>query len=268
MLKVYFLSSEIAPFSETYSLSKFSREFSITLNNDKDIDIRLAQPKYGYISDRRYILREVIRLKEMEINFNNRIDYINIKSGFIPNSRVQVYFTEHSDYFSNVPELIYKSRNGRIYINNVEKYLLFSIGALKTLEKLFWIPDVIVCNDWQIGLLPLIFNNYYKSIFKNTKIVFIGHSYNKNYICSKKNIKELNLPINSKAKDFDILDYSINESNISYILDKQSGPLINRISKDKKIKKNKYEIFEYCSSTDQEQRIDIYNKIANNLKKL
>ena len=46
------------------SLGSFSKEFSITLKEDKEVDIRLTQPKYGYISNRRYILREVIRLKD------------------------------------------------------------------------------------------------------------------------------------------------------------------------------------------------------------
>ena len=59
MLKIYYLSSEIKPFSDTGQLASFSKEFSSTLKNYKDIDIRLIQPKYGFISDRRYILREV-----------------------------------------------------------------------------------------------------------------------------------------------------------------------------------------------------------------
>ena len=144
MLKIYFLSTEIMPFSKTYNLSSFSKELSMMLNNDKNIDIRLSQPKYGYISDRRFILREVIRLKNMEFNFNNKEEKINIKSGFIPDSRVQVYFMEHRDYFFNVPELIYKSRNGRFYINNLEKFAFFSMGAMHTLQKLCWIPDILV----------------------------------------------------------------------------------------------------------------------------
>ena len=68
-LKIYYLSSEIHPFSNTYSLSKFSKLFGTYLNEKSDIDIRLWQPKYGYISDRKYILREVIRLKDLEIDF-------------------------------------------------------------------------------------------------------------------------------------------------------------------------------------------------------
>ena len=69
MLKIYYLSSEIAPFSSVNSVSTFSKEFSTILNEYKDIDIRLTQPKYGYISDRRYILREVIRFKDLSIEF-------------------------------------------------------------------------------------------------------------------------------------------------------------------------------------------------------
>ena len=74
MLKIYYLSSEIMPFSDSDSTSSFSKEFSVTLQNQcqKEIDIRLTQPKYGYISDRRYILREVIRLKELSIDFLNK----------------------------------------------------------------------------------------------------------------------------------------------------------------------------------------------------
>ena len=50
-LKIFYLSSEIHPFSNTYSLAKFSKLFGSYLNEKQDIDIRLCQPKYGYISD-------------------------------------------------------------------------------------------------------------------------------------------------------------------------------------------------------------------------
>ena len=239
MLKIYFLSSEILPFSTTYSLSSFSKEFSITLNKNKNIDIRLAQPKYGYISDRRYILREVIRLKDLKIDFCNKEHLINIKSGFIPDSRVQVYFTEHKDFFSTVPDLIYKSRNGRIYNNNPEKYSLFSVGAIKTLEKLFWIPDILICNDWQLGLLPIIFNQYYKKNFKKMKIIFLCHSYNKNYLYPTKLLKKLKLPLNCNKEYLDILCDTINESSFSYILDNESKTISKQLPTVKKKLANK-----------------------------
>ena len=47
-----------------------------------DFDIRLNQPKYGYISERKYILREVIRLKDMLIDFSDSQESVNLKSAF------------------------------------------------------------------------------------------------------------------------------------------------------------------------------------------
>ena len=68
-LKLYYLTAEVAPFSETYQLASFSRKFTNSLNLKTDVDIRVSQPKYGFISERKYILREVIRLKDIPIIF-------------------------------------------------------------------------------------------------------------------------------------------------------------------------------------------------------
>ena len=68
------------------------------------------KPKYGFISERKYILREVIRLKDMKVNFSGKSELTNIKSAFIPNTRSQVYFLEFNDYYKDLPDLLYKSR--------------------------------------------------------------------------------------------------------------------------------------------------------------
>ena len=115
--KVFFLSSEIEPFSNSYSLSSFCSRFGSEIKKNKEVDIRMCQPKYGYISERKYILREVIRLKDLDIDFKPENRISNLKSAFIPNTRVQLYFMEHKEYFTNIPELLYKSRNGRLYKN-------------------------------------------------------------------------------------------------------------------------------------------------------
>ena len=173
-LKIYYLSTEFSPYSRTSNLADFSKQFSIYLNDQKNVEIRLMQPKYGFISERKYILREVIRLKELKINFLNKEYLINIKSAFIPNTRTQIYFLEYNDYYFDLPELLYKSRNGRYYNNNDEKYSFFAHVALETLKKLYWVPDVIVYNNWQTSMLPILLNERIKNdpLLKNTKSVF------------------------------------------------------------------------------------------------
>ena len=71
-LKLYYLSAEVAPFSSTYELASFSSKITNKLHNNPNIDIRVSQPQYGFVSERKYILREVIRLKDMPIFFNQK----------------------------------------------------------------------------------------------------------------------------------------------------------------------------------------------------
>ena len=149
-LKIYYLTSETEPFCGTYSLSKFTRRITTIYNEDPDIEIRVLQPKYGLISDRKYIIREVIRLRDLPIEFDGEEISINLKSGFIPESRVQVYFLQYDPYFKKLPDLLYKAKNGRVYKDNGEKFTFFAKVALETLNDLFWVPDIIVCNDWQM----------------------------------------------------------------------------------------------------------------------
>ncbi len=178
-LKVYYLSSEIVPFSETYSLAQFSKRVC-SVFQERDFDIRLIQPKYGYISERKYILREVIRLREMPITFAGEERIGSVKSAFIPNSKVQVYFLEDRQFFKPVTNLLYKARNGRMLKDNPERYAYFARVALENLKHLFWKPDIIICNDWQMSFVPALYQLQYagQEFYEGIKTVFLLHSAN------------------------------------------------------------------------------------------
>ena len=271
-LKIYYLSSEIEPFSNTYSLSTFSKQFNTILNEYKHIDIRLIQPKYGYISERKYILREVIRLKDLLINFQKKDHIVNLKSAFIPNSRVQLYFMEHKNYFSDIPELLYKSRNGRLYKNNHEKFSFFVKTVIESLDKLFWFPDVIICNDWQMSFLPLLFNQKYKNLdkFKKTKIVTMIHSYNDMYKFPNSLFKNEDLNYNKKSRFQNTLELSFKYSDLVYLYD--DGKLLKNINKVKSLKSSlsncKHKIIDINSIEDTSDKIDLYNNIKSDLESL
>ena len=180
-IKVYYLSSEITPFSETYSLAQFSKRIC-SVFQERDFDIRLIQPKYGYISERKYILREVIRLREMPITFAGEERIGSVKSAFIPNTKVQVYFLEDRQFFKPVTNLLYKARNGRMLKDNPERYAYFARVALENLKHLFWKPDIIICNDWQMSFVPALYQLQYadQEFYEGIKTVFLLHSVNEN----------------------------------------------------------------------------------------
>jgi len=179
-LKLYYLSAEVAPFSETYELASFSRKITSKLHDKEDVDIRVSQPKYGYVSERKYILREVIRLKDIPVIFNEEKHVINMKSCFIPETRVQVYFVENNPLYKILPDLIYKARNGRIFSDIDEKFAFFALSAIDTLTSLFWAPDIFICNDWQTSFVPILLRERFKQeeFYSNMKSVYIIHSIN------------------------------------------------------------------------------------------
>jgi len=271
-LKIYFLSSEIYPFSNTYSLARFSNQFNSYIHENKDVDIRLCQPKYGYISERKYILREVIRLKDLKINFLNKEHTTNLKSAFIPETRVQVYFMEHDEYFKTIPDLLYKSRNGRVFQNNHEKFLFFVHTTFETLKKLFWVPDIIVCNDWQMGILSQLIKEKFKDdkLYSKIKTVSFVHSYNSYYKYPNDLFKQLDLTYNNKNKTQDAFSVISKFSDLSYVFD--DGKLLKSLSKDSQnekdlaIKKNK--IIENYHSKNSSEKVEIFNQIIEDFKSI
>ena len=108
-LKLFYLTTEIDPFASTSHLGKYSVHIPYALQN-LEHDIRIMIPKYGFVSERKYILREVIRLREILFEFNGEDVMTSAKSAFIPKTRVQVYFLENAELFKDLTTLLYKQR--------------------------------------------------------------------------------------------------------------------------------------------------------------
>jgi len=233
--KIFYLSSEVEPFSSTYSLSQFSQKVCSKLHNIPDFDIRLNQPKYGYISERKYILREVIRLRDMLIDFSNGQDSVNLKSAFIPNTRVQIYFTESEKHFKQTIELLYKSKNGRVHKNNDFRFAFFSKVALETIKRLFWQPDIIICNDWQMSFLPILLKNNYKDneYYKNIKTVFILHSIDEHRYYSDLSYQYIGL--DAPSSKIDNLELAIKYSDYLIVIDDEKNDMSKLFKKNKNL---------------------------------
>ena len=108
--KIYFSTTEIIPFANVSSIAGFSTNIPTKLQ-ELGHDIRTILPKYGFISERKYILREVIRLREIPFEFCGTEAVASAKSAFIPKTRVQVYFLEDEYWFKPLTNLLYNSKN-------------------------------------------------------------------------------------------------------------------------------------------------------------
>ena len=245
-LKLYYLSAEVAPFSETYELASFSRKITSRLHDKTDVDIRVSQPKYGYVSERKYILREVIRLKDIPVIFNGEKHIINIKSCFIPETRVQVYFMENNSLYKSLPDLIYKARNGRVFSDIDERFAFFSMAAIDTLTSLFWAPDVFICNDWQTSFIPTLLQEQFKQeeFYSNMKSVYLIHSVNNYRKYSQSTYDMLGITPNESGKLVDNHIMAIENSDLTIAINYESSQLLDKMKKQKKL----FETFESNNS--------------------
>ena len=245
-IKLYYLSAEVAPFSDTYELASFSREITTKLHDMTDVDIRVSQPKYGYVSERKYILREVIRLKDIPVVFNEEQHIINMKSCFIPETRVQVYFMENNPLYKSLPDLIYKARNGRVFSDIDKRFAFFSMAAIDTLTSLFWAPDVFICNDWQTSFIPTLLREQFKQeeFYSNMKSVYLIHSINNYRKYSQSTYDMLGITPNESGKLIDNHIMAIENSDLTIAINYESSQLLDKMKKQKKL----FETFESNNS--------------------
>ena len=129
-------------------------------------------PRFGSINERRNRLHEVIRLSGMNIIINDNDNPLIIKVASIPAARMQVYFLDNEEYFQR--KQIFADKDGKFYADNDERMIFFCKGALETVKKLGWAPDVVHCHGWMSSLVPVYLKTTYKDdpTFKNSKIVY------------------------------------------------------------------------------------------------
>lgn len=175
-LKILYLASEVAPFAKAGGLADVTGALPKALK-DLNQEIRLMIPKYKFINERKFILREVIRLREIPVTINNVTKIANVKSAFLPECKVQIYFIEIEDFF-NRPGIYLDPKTKEPYPDNAQRFAYFSKAALETLKILSWQPNIIHCNDWQTSFAPVYLKTEYMNdpFFKGVKSVFTIHN--------------------------------------------------------------------------------------------
>lgn len=170
-------ASEVTPFAKTGGLADVGSALPKSLK-DMDHDIRVIMPQYRIINERKYVLRDVIRLQDIPVQMGKKEIRINVKAAFIPNSKVQVYFIDYKPFFFR-EGLYVDPKTGKEFQDNADRFTLFAKGTLETLKKLQWQPDVLHCNDWQTGLIPLFLKTLYADDPFYTKIhtLFTVHNF-------------------------------------------------------------------------------------------
>jgi starch synthase len=169
--KVLFISSEMSPFLNESPVAEISRLLPQAIQ-EKDNEIRILVPRFGIINERRNRLHEVVRLSGINISIDDNDNPLTIKVASIPGTKMQVYFLDNEDYFHR--KFVFRNENNEFFNDNDERTIFFCKGALETVKKLGWAPDIIHCQGWMTSLIPLYLKTIYKDepVFRNAKVIY------------------------------------------------------------------------------------------------
>ncbi len=181
-MKIAFISSEAVPFAKTGGLADVAGALPKALEK-LGCEVKLFIPKYSVVDELKYELRYNWEIGEIKIDINNEFRSVHLHQGKLPGSNIEVNLIDCPHYFFR----------DSIYTNDVdedERFILFSKGIIEVLHRLNWAPDILHCNDWQTGLIPLFIKDNYKhyNIFNNTATLFTIHNIGYQGIFSKKTL--------------------------------------------------------------------------------
>jgi len=169
--RILFIANEMSPYLELTEFSETVNRLAILANNN-NFEVRCIMPRFGLINERRHRLHEVVRLSGINVSVDNDDFPLQIKVASLPNARLQVYFLDNEDLFKR--KFIFHDDNDKWFEDNELRTVFFCKGALETVKKFGWPPDIVHCSGWMSGLVPFYIKTVYKRepVFVHSKVVF------------------------------------------------------------------------------------------------
>jgi starch synthase len=169
--RILYIATEMSPYLELTEFAEVINKLAVK-SNDSGLEVRCIMPRFGVINERRHRLHEVVRLSGINVQVDDDDYPLQIKVASLPNARLQVYFLENEDFFKR--KQIFHDENETWFDDNALRTVFFCRGALETVKKFGWPPDIIHCSGWMTGLIPAYIKTAFKKepVFSNSKVVF------------------------------------------------------------------------------------------------
>ncbi|MBS5886848.1 MAG: glycogen synthase GlgA [Clostridium sp.] len=164
-MNILIVASEAHPFIKTGGLGDVIGALPVALN-DLGADVRVVIPNY------RDIKKEIKENLKYIDNFTVNVGWRNQYCGILEyeHEGVKFYLLDNEYYFN---------RDGLYgYYDDGEKFAFFDRAVLEFVKHIDWVPDILHCNDWQTGMVPVLLKLEYskEEKFKNMKTMFSIHN--------------------------------------------------------------------------------------------
>ncbi|HZH66967.1 MAG TPA: glycogen/starch synthase [Flavisolibacter sp.] len=265
--RILFIANEMSPYLELTEFSEVVNKLAIK-SNDNNFEVRCIMPRFGAINERRHRLHEVVRLSGINVSVDNEDFPLQIKVASLPNARLQVYFLDNEDLFKR--KYVFNDEAEKWYDDNGLRAIFLCKGALETVKKFGWPPDIIHCSGWMTGLVPAYLKTVYKKepVFAHSKIVYtIGQTTFKEKLGADFVKKALIHP-SIKEKDLELFKEGTNVAMmrggasyadaVTFGVEKGDKKLLEEFSKVKGKK-----TLPYNAESDLTDYLQLYNDLAS-----
>jgi starch synthase len=208
--KVLIITQEMEPYTALSEIARIAHQLPLYLN-DNQCEIRILMPRFGTINERRHRLHEVVRLSGMNIIVNDDDYPLIIKVASLPGSRIQVYFLDNEEFFKR--KSVFEDSDGKSFEDNIDRAVFFCKGAIETVRKFGWAPDIIHCHGWMTALIPMYIRAAYKNdpLFQSAKVVYslydsLQQHFGFEEFAAKASINNLEMADLQDFKDTDFVD--------------------------------------------------------------
>ncbi|MBO4849170.1 MAG: glycogen synthase [Clostridia bacterium] len=195
-MKLLFTTSECMPYIKTGGLADVAGTLPRALKElCPENEICVMLPKYRRISEEyRFSMRHVF---DSRIDLGWRNQYIGVDE--LKKDGVTYWFVDNEFYFGG--DYIYGSGDFE-----TERFCFFCKAVMESLPRLGFMPDVIHCNDWQTGYIPMLIKQYARRPeYAGIKSVFTIHNLRFQGIGSRGLVADL---LSVGQEELDRIEYS------------------------------------------------------------
>ena len=167
-MRIAICASEGAPYCKSGGLGDVMEALPAALSRIEGNEVALFLPYYHKIKSNTAYVAE--KIAEFRVSLGWRQQYCAVMKLTNRADKVQVYFLDSEYYFG--------ARTGAIYgdMDDGERFAFFSRACLDAMLAIEFIPEIIQCNDWQCGLIPVYLKAVYHDRLSNTRCMYTIHN--------------------------------------------------------------------------------------------
>ncbi len=159
-LRVLVVASEAVPYAKTGGLADVAGSLPVALA-EHGVEVALVLPFYRHVS-RAAESAVPIRGQSSMVTYHEPLPSLH--------GGVRTFLVRNDHYFWR--DRLYG------YLDEAERFIFFDRAVVELVRVLDWQPDVIHCNDWQTGLVPIYLRQLAESEphFATTRTLFTIHN--------------------------------------------------------------------------------------------